>query len=97
MAYSVSKFRRTSVLIVLPVVFALSGCATAVVGGAVVGTAATVTKYAVKGTVGAGKLAYRGTKAAVKGTAKLISSDDDEDRVSADLAADSAALPPVDD
>lgn len=56
----------------------LSGCATAVVTGAVVGTAATATKVAVKTTVGAGKLAYRGTKAAVKGTAALMSDDEDE-------------------
>ena len=56
----------------------LSGCATAMVTGAVVGTAATVTKVAVKTTVGAGKLAYRGTKAAVKGTGRLLSSDEDD-------------------
>ena len=56
----------------------LSGCATAMVTGAVVGTAATVTKVAVKTTVGAGKLAYRGTKAAVKGTGRLLSSDEEE-------------------
>jgi len=46
----------------------LSGCATMMVTGAVVGAAATATKYAVKGTIGAGKLVYKGTKAAVKGT-----------------------------
>ncbi len=57
----------------------LSGCATVAVTSAVVGTAATVTKVAVKGTVGAGKLAYRGTKAAVKGTGKLLSSSRDAD------------------
>ncbi len=57
----------------------LNGCATAMVGSAVVGTTATVTKVAVKGTVGAGKLAYRGTKAAVKGTAGLLS-DDEQDQ-----------------
>ena len=56
----------------------VSGCATAVVTGAVVGTAATATKVAVKTTVGAGKLAYKGTKAVVKGTGKLLSSDDEE-------------------
>ncbi len=55
----------------------LSGCATAVVTGAVVGTAATATKVAVKGTVGAGKLAYRGTKAVVKGTAHLLSDEEE--------------------
>ena len=54
----------------------LSGCATAMVGGAILGTTVVATKVAVKGTVGAGKLAYRGTKAAVKGTARLISDDD---------------------
>ena len=57
----------------------LSGCATAMVTGAVVGTAASATKLAVKGTVGAGKLAYKGGKAAVKGTASLLSDNDEED------------------
>lgn len=57
---------------------ALSGCATMMVTGAVVGAAATATKYAVKGTVGAGKLAYKGTKAVVKGTANLITGDEEE-------------------
>ncbi|MFD0916333.1 hypothetical protein ACFQ14_07945 [Pseudahrensia aquimaris] len=57
----------------------LSGCATAVVTGAVVGTAATATKVAVKTTVGAGKIAYRGTKAVVKGGAALMA-DDEADR-----------------
>ncbi len=56
----------------------VSGCATAMVTGAVVGTAATVTKVAVKTTVGAGKLAYRGTKAAVKGTGRLLSSSEED-------------------
>jgi hypothetical protein len=48
------------------------------VTGAVVGTAATATKIAVKTTVGAGKLAYKGTKAVVKGTGRLLSSDDED-------------------
>jgi len=49
------------------------------VTGAVVGTAASATKLAVKGTVGAGKMVYKGTKAAVKGTANLLSDDDEDD------------------
>lgn len=48
---------------------ALSGCAAAAIGGAVVGTTAKVGAFAVKTTAktawGAGKLAYRGTKAGV--------------------------------
>ena len=47
--------------------FALSGCATAMVTGAVVGTTAKVGVFAVKTTakaaVGTGKLVYRGAKA----------------------------------
>ncbi len=54
----------------------LSGCATAAIGSAVVGGVAKTTKYAVKGTVGAGKLVYRGTKAAVQGTKRLLSDDE---------------------
>lgn len=56
----------------------VSGCATAMVTGAVVGTAATVTKVAAKTTIGAGKLAYKGTKAVVKGTGRLLTSDDED-------------------
>ncbi len=50
-------------LFTLFLLVSLSGCATAAVTGAVVGTAATATKLAVKGTVGTTKLVYRGTKA----------------------------------
>ncbi len=67
-----------NLLAIATVVAGLSGCATIAVTGAVVGTAATVTKVAVKGTVGAGKLAYKGTKAVVKGTARVIKKDDPE-------------------
>jgi len=66
------------IVLLLVVLLPLGGCATAMITGAVVGTAASATKLAVKGTVGAGKLAYKGTKAAVKGTANLLSDDDDE-------------------
>jgi len=72
---SISKFFAASLLASTLMV---SGCATAVVTGAVVGTAATVTKVAAKTTIGAGKLAYKGTKAVVKGTGRLLSSDDEE-------------------
>jgi len=70
MATVVRKPVSTAMFKVAIVVLAvsISGCATsAVVGGAVA-----VTKVAAKTTVGAGKLAYRGTKAAVKGTAALL-------------------------
>ena len=56
----------------------LQGCAAAMVTGAVVGTTVGATKLAVKGGVGATKLAYKGTKAAVTGTARLLSDDDTE-------------------
>ena len=61
----------------------LSGCATAMVTGAVVGTAATATKVVVKTGVGAGKLAYKGTKAVVKGGAALVSDDEPETKPTA--------------
>ncbi len=51
----------------------LSACATTIV----VGTAAKVGKVAVKTTVGAGKLAYRGTKAVAKGTSRLLTDDEE--------------------
>jgi len=60
-------------ILVIGFSLALPGCATAIVTSAVVGTAKTVTTVAVKGTVGAGKLAYRGTKTVVKGTGRLLS------------------------
>ena len=68
------KFFALSVLIGL-----LSGCATAMVTGAVVSTAATATKVAVTTTVGAGELAYKGTKAVVKGAANVVTDDDEDD------------------
>ncbi len=73
----------------------VSGCATAMVTGAVVGTAATATKVAVKTTVGAGKLAYRGTKYAVKGTQKMISSDApvEADGIAGDVSGFDEAVP----
>ena len=86
--------------IILPLVLALSlsGCATAMVasavGGAVVGVAGATAKYAVKGTVGVAKLAYKGTKAAVKGTAKLVTPDQ---KPATDIADDYNKLPGVDD
>lgn len=63
------------------------------VGSAVVGTTVTATKYAVKGTVGAGKLVYRGGKAVVKGTANALSDDD----VPPDIADDYRRLPDPDE
>jgi hypothetical protein len=72
---SITKFVSAAVIASTLMV---SGCATAMVTGAVVGTAATATKIAVKTTVGAGKLAYKGTKAVVKGTGRLLSSDDED-------------------
>lgn len=72
---SITKFVSAAVI---ASTLMLSGCATAMVTGAVVGTAATATKIAVKTTVGAGKLAYKGTKAVVKGTGRLLSSDDED-------------------
>ncbi|MEE9313160.1 MAG: hypothetical protein V3V02_00795 [Rhizobiaceae bacterium] len=68
----------------------LSGCATAAIGSAVVGGVVTTTKYAVKGTVGAGKLVYRGGKAVVKGTGRLLS---DDEKVPDSLADDYNNLP----
>ncbi|MEE9375644.1 MAG: hypothetical protein V3V04_04860 [Rhizobiaceae bacterium] len=68
----------------------LSGCATAGVGGAIVGGVATTAKYAVKGTVGAGKLVYRGGKAVVKGTKRLLS---DDEEVPSSIADDYKNLP----
>ncbi len=65
---------KTQIILVSGLSLMLSGCAAAMVTSSVVGTTATVTRVAVKGTVGAGKLAYRGTKAVVKGTGRLISS-----------------------
>jgi hypothetical protein len=72
---TIAKFASVAVIASTLMV---SGCATAMVTGAVVGTAATATKIAVKTTVGAGKLAYKGTKAVVKGTGRLLSSDDED-------------------
>ena len=66
-------------LIILAAAMHLTGCATAMVTGAVVGTATKATSLAVKGTIGATKLAYRGTKAAVSGTARLMRDDEPED------------------
>ncbi|MEM8749041.1 MAG: hypothetical protein AAGF28_01980 [Pseudomonadota bacterium] len=76
MTYS-DSFRRTLPAIILICSVSLSGCAAAVVTGAVVGTAATATKLAVKGTVGAGKLAYKGTKATVGAASNMVRRDDD--------------------
>ena len=80
-------------LLLIPVLLALSGCATAAVTGAVVGTAATATKYAVKGTVavasGAGKLAYHGTSAAINSTRQVVR----DKPVDPSIADDYAALP----
>ena len=45
----------------------IQGCAAAAVADMAVGTTAFVTKTAVKGTVGAGKLVYRGGKAVAGG------------------------------
>jgi len=69
---------QTPIILMIGLSLVLSGCATAMVTSAVVGTAATVTSVAVKGTVGAGKLAYRSTKAVAKGTGRLISSDESD-------------------
>ena len=66
--------KQVSIVLMIVSGLVLPGCATAMVTSAVVGTAATATKVAVKGTVGAGKLAYRGTKTVVKGTGRLLSS-----------------------
>ncbi|EFL91055.1 hypothetical protein [Ahrensia sp. R2A130] len=79
MAGRSSHFNVIIKVVVLCSAFALHGCAAAVVTGAVVGTTVGAAKLAVKGTVGAGKLAYRGTKAVVGGTARALSSDDEED------------------
>ena len=76
------------VLVAAALTLPLGGCATSVVTGAVVGTATTVTKVAAKTTIGAGKLAYRGTKAAVNGTRRLIADDPSEQ-----IAFDRDALP----
>ncbi len=81
-------------IICLAGVLALSGCATATIGsavvGGVVGGVATTAKYAVKGTVGAGKLVYRGGKAVVKGTGRLLS---DDKQVPDSIAEDYKNLP----
>ena len=71
------KMKKVIVLMVL--LTCLQGCAAAMVTGAVVGTTVGATKLAVKGGVGATKLAYKGTKAAVSGTARLLSDDDTEE------------------
>ncbi len=63
-------------LITLVLLVSISGCATAVVTGAVVGTAVTATKLAVKGTVGTTKVVYSGTKAIHK---SLNNEDEDGD------------------
>ncbi len=78
MIESVRLFRSITYLALLGL--SLSGCATAMVGSAIVGTTATATRVAVKSTVGAGKLAYRGTKAAVKGTTRLLT-DEEQDQL----------------
>ena len=80
---------KTITTAVLASSLALSGCATAAVGSAVVGTTVAATKVVVKGTVGAGKLVYRGGKAVVKGTANAVSNED----TPPDIADDYRKLP----
>jgi hypothetical protein len=65
-------------LLILVLLVPLSGCATAIVTGVVVGTAVTATKLAVKGTVGATKLVYKGTNA-VHQSLKNEEGDEDEE------------------